>query len=248
MESRAAALDPPADSTRGNTYGASPQEALAPGSPPIRFRWIVQLVTGFELVLAFELFHLAFAGDLLVVILVPEGWDFSTLTFALLAVVGIYLAGLVGDLFFSALSDLHLRTDQGPFRAWFARVTEVPRRGWIEAREWMWRSPAAYTEFSGRELMASVCRNSAFVAGIVAVVAVIGLVYTLSHAAAGQSPEPQLWWFFAVEGAGLVGMGCMTYFWLEAVRSFHRLVREAETIGSPVPESTCNGLDRSGFT
>lgn len=207
---------------------------------PVRSRWAVQFVTGFEIALIADVAQAAFRGELPFLALLPAGWAFSSLVWALVVLLALYLVGLVADLLYSALVQLQFHGEGAPLREWYDRTTGRPAAGWRRARGWMWRSSAAREEFAGVRFIIAVCRNSAFNFGLLTMVSAVGLVFTLSQVVAGGSPAPHLWWFFAGEAAGVIGMGGFFYFSLEATRAYHALVREAASLGSmpaqpPVP-------------
>lgn len=203
-------------------------------SVPIQYRWLAQLATGVELALTADVFQAAFVGrPLILVSEFPAEWEFAVVTYSALGIGFAYLAGLMADLFYTELVRQHLRDEEGNLRKWYLRVTQCPERGWQKAREWMWTSEGAHEEFGRLQFAVALCRNTALNFGIVIVLAVIGLVYTVGELTATGDLHPRLWWFFAAEGVGIGGAVCMYYFWLESIRSYHALVREAGSIGSP---------------
>jgi MFS family permease len=155
---------------------------------------------------------------------VPDEWQWSYAVAAILAVVGIFLAGLIVEGIAGLVEIPITRKRGGNLRSWYQERVKPPT-DWGTAQRWMWQSPQAAAEFGRRRTRILVARNTA--ACFLGFSIALAIAYLITRGLGGT--------LAAVLSllVGLVGCALFTWVWLAAHSAWNRAVRDAGDIGPP---------------
>lgn len=168
--------------------------------------------------------------DLLVLLMTRD----LSLAAGLFLVLHLFLIGLLIDSFVHGLVYVFTHDSDGKLKQWMVDRTNYPSDGWLEAQQWIWRSPAANREFGQLRFLMRFARATALLALIPVLYGVAGLCIHLGRALfEGRLPGGEAFASFGALLAGIFVSLVLFAFWLEKKAEYHRLVADAGRIGAP---------------
>jgi len=180
------------------------------------------LIAGLEAVVAVLVSRAVLFGTAVVPIQPAKDWQWSYALVGLLAIVGLFLLGLMVEGIAGLTERWVIRDRHGNLRKWYDDATHPPSN-WGPGQRWMWKSPEAAAEFARRRVRILVARNSAVLVLYLTLSLLVGLPFT----------RPSMWgaWWVGslLVGAALVGL--LGYVWVSANEGWNRAVRDAGEIG-----------------
>jgi hypothetical protein len=153
----------------------------------------------------------------------PEEWQWSYGVIALVALIGVFLLGLIVE-GLAGLLELGVTRSDGVLRPWYAKRVNLPS-DWGPGQRWMWQSPQAAAEFGRRRTRLLVSRNTAFCVLIFSLILAIALPIGRGLAA---WPLTLLCLLVAFLGTWLFG-----WLWVDAHAAWNKAVQDAGDIGPP---------------
>lgn len=155
---------------------------------------------------------------------VPTEWQWSYAVIGLLALIGIFLLGLVVEGLAGLVERGVTKTRAGALRNWYQKRVQQPS-DWGPGQRWMWQSAQAAAEFGRRRTRILVSRNTAFC--FIAFPLILAVLFPVRQGLAA-------WW---VSGlclvVGAVGTLLFGWLWVDAHSAWNKAVQDAGDIGPP---------------
>lgn len=160
-----------------------------------------------------------FVPDMLEMIVTTADPNLTTGFLILLLAI---ITGLGLDITIEHVAERFIKDSEGNLREWFSRRTDYSASGWLEAQEWIWKSPGARREFEGLLFISRLGRDTA-------VIVFLGTLLSI-----GSVVVVGFRWTSLVSAIVSLGFAySMARVWLDKMREYHRLVAAAGQIGSP---------------
>ena len=158
----------------------------------------------------------------------PNEWRWFYLVYAIAAMLGLVLVGLVVEGVAGLVEYIVTRhlwgREKGELHRWYVRATRPPS-DWGQGQRWMWKSPLASAEFARRRTRLLLSRNTALCLLILTVVVAIAIIRS--------RPTYCAWWVLLDVAGGLLATALFVWLWLSAHRGWHQAVHDAGAIGPP---------------